>query len=345
MQRLFFPHQRVSSLGTVQYLGTMNERRLGRTSERVSEIGLGLWGMGDWPDSDDRESAAALTLAADLGCSFFDSAWAYGRGKSDRLLGDLLAARANRRLFAATKVPPLNRKWPADGRDPYEAVFPHDHVVDYAQRCRDGMRVPSIDLLQFHVWDDGWAANPQFAATVAYLKDSGLVRHFGLSLNRWQPANGIAALRTGLVDVVQVIYNIFEQAPDDELFPACREHDVGVIARVPLDEGSLAGNLTLETRFAADDWRAGYFNPENLALTVPRVERLKSLVPAGMSLAEMALRFVLASDAVSTVIVGMRKQKHVRANLATEGSRTLPAGLLAELRRHRWDRTPTPWSR
>lgn len=323
----------------------MRNRKLGRTGASVSEIGLGLWGMGDWPDSDDRESVAALELAANLGCTFFDSAWAYGSGKSDRLLGDLLAARSGQRVFAATKVPPLNRKWPADGRDAYESVFPHDHVVDYAQRCRDGLRVESIDLLQYHVWDDAWAQHPQFAATAGFLKESGLVRNFGLSLNRWQPANGIRAIETGLVDVVQVIYNVFEQAPEDELFPACRAHDVGVIARVPLDEGSLAGNLTLQTRFPDNDWRAGYFNAENLAATVERVDRLKPLAPAGMTLAEMALRFILSNETVSTVIVGMRKEKHVRANLADAGLRTLPAALLAELRRHRWDRAPTPWSR
>jgi len=322
----------------------MHYRRLGRTGARVSEIGLGLWGMGGWPDADDRESAAALQLSADLGCTFYDSAWAYGRGKSDRLLGDLLAARPQQRLFAATKVPPRNGKWPADPRDPYEAAFPHDHVIDYAQRCRDALRLESIDLLQFHVWDDGWAAHPQFAATVAQLKDSGLIRHFGLSLNRWEPGNGIRAIRTGLVDAVQVIYNVFEQAPEDALFGACREHDIGVIARVPLDEGSLAGGLTLQTRFPEGDWRAHYFGPENLAATVERVERLKELVPAGVTLAEMALRFILSNDTVSTVIVGMRQERHVRANLAGEAVRTLPAALIAQLRRHRWDRAPTPWS-
>jgi aryl-alcohol dehydrogenase-like predicted oxidoreductase len=322
----------------------MHYRRLGRTGAQVSEIGLGLWGMGGWPDADDRESAASLALAADLGCTFFDSAWAYGNGKSDRLLGDLLASRPPAQLYAATKVPPRNGKWPADPRDRYREVFPRAHVFDYAERSRRALRVATIDLLQFHVWDDSWADDPEFPATVAELKSSGLIRAFGLSLNRWESANGIRAIRTGCVDAVQVIYNIFEQAPEDELLPACRAHDVGVIARVPLDEGSLAGTLTLETRFPANDFRARYFNAENLAATVPRVERLKAFVAPGLALAEMALRFILSNDDISTVIVGMRKERHVRANLAGDESRRLSPELLRELRAHRWDRVPTPWS-
>ena len=201
-----------------------------------------------------------------------------------------------------------------------------------------------IDLLQFHVWEDAWARDAEWQDTVAELKSKGTIKAFGLSLNRWQPENGIAAIETGLVESVQVIYNIFDQAPEDQLFPACRKHNVGVIARVPLDEGSLGGKITLDTRFPDDDWRARYFNTKNLALTVARVDELKKLLPADMSLSEMALRFILSEPAVSTLIAGMRSAEHVQLNLAASDKGPLPADLIAKLRAHRWDRRPSPSS-
>ena len=206
------------------------------------------------------------------------------------------------------------------------------------------MGVDRIDLLQFHVWDDSWAGEQEWIDTVGELRSSGRIRAFGLSLNRWEPWNGLKAIRTGVVDAVQVIYNVFDQAPEDQLLPLCRELGIGVIARVPLDEGSLSGSLTPDTRFPEGDWRATYFGPENLARTLERIERLKALVPEGMSLAELALRFILESADVSTAIVGMRKAQHVRANMAVSDGRRLPASLLAALREHRWDRKVAPWA-
>jgi aryl-alcohol dehydrogenase-like predicted oxidoreductase len=320
----------------------MKYRALGRTGWQVSEIGHGLWGIGEWSGSDDRASAAALQRSEELGCNFFDSAWAYGAGKSDTLLGHLLAANEGKQLYAASKVPPLNGKWPGSAHDAYTDVFPAKHVFAHVEKIRRALGRDAIDLLQFHVWDDSWSALPEFRSTVERLKTSGAVRAFGLSLNRWEPANGIAALRTGLVDAVQVIYNIFDQAPEDELFPACREMGVGVIARVPFDEGSLTGTLTKETRFPASDWRSRYFGPENLAATVERVQKLK--VPEGMTLPELALRFILSCPDVSTIIPGMRSRRHVEANLAASDRGPLSAELLSQLRQHRWDRVPAPWS-
>lgn len=225
----------------------MRYRRLGRTGLHISEIGHGLWGMSGWTGSDDQLSTQALQTSADLGCSFFDSAWAYGQGKSDSLLGELLLRNPQKRLFAASKVPPMNLKWPASAADKFEDVFPEAHVLKHVHLIRTALGGRVIDLLQFHVWDDSWAENKQWLQTVEKLKKEGLIRYFGLSLNRWEPANGIKAIRTGCVDTVQVIYNVFDQAPEDELFPVCAELDVGIIARVPLDEGSLAGNLTPDT--------------------------------------------------------------------------------------------------
>jgi len=322
----------------------MKYRKLGRTGFEVSEIAHGLWGMSGWTGSDDRQSLEALQLAVDLGCNFFDTAWAYGEGKSDALLGKILAANRDKRLYAASKIPPLNDKWPASPRDKYADVFPAKHVFKYAKSIREKLGVDSIDLLQFHVWDDSWADEAEFRETVDKLKSEGLIRFFGLSLNRWQPENGIKAMRTGLVDVVQVIYNIFDQSPEDQLFLACRELNVGVIARVPLDEGSLGGKMTGETKFPADDWRSKYFSPDNLKKTMARVGKLKSVLPGNLSLPDVALRFILSNPTVSTTIVGMRKPDHVRQNIAVSDAGPLPTDLLQQLKKHRWDRVPQPWS-
>jgi aryl-alcohol dehydrogenase-like predicted oxidoreductase len=322
----------------------MQYRQLGRTGWKVSDIGYGLWGMSGWSGSDDEQSLASLQRAVDAGCTFFDSAWGYGEGKSDQFLGQVLAANPGRRLYAASKIPPMNLKWPALPSHTYDEVFPPEHVLKYANLIRSRMGTDAIDLLQFHVWQDAWADEPDFRNTIEKLKRDGVIRAFGLSLNRWEPENGIKAIRTGLVDAVQVIYNVFDQAPEDELFPLCREMNIGVIARVPLDEGSLGGKMTLDTRFPEGDWRARYFTSENLVPTIARVEQLKKILPDGMSLPEMALRFVLSNPIVSTTIVGMRSPEHVRANVSYSDRGPLSQGLISQLQKHRWDREPAPWS-
>ena len=322
----------------------MKYRKLGRTGIEASDLSYGLWGMSGWSGSDDAGSLRSLQTSIDLGCNFFDTAWAYGNGKSDGLLGETLARNKSKRLFSASKIPPMNDRWPAKPEYAYQDVFPHDHVLKYAKKIRESLGVDSIDVLQLHVWDDSWTNEPEFRETVEELKSSKMIRWFGLSLNRWEPANGIAAIRTGLVDAVQVIYNIFDQAPEDELLPVCRELNIGVIARVPLDEGSLGGKMTLETRFPADDWRASYFGPENLKPTIERVEALKKIVPPGMTLPEMSLRFILSNPDVSTTIIGMRNLNHVKENFAASDAGPLDKSLLSELKKHRWDRVPEPWA-
>jgi aryl-alcohol dehydrogenase-like predicted oxidoreductase len=322
----------------------MKCRRFGRTGFEVGDIAYGLWGMSGWSGSDDKESLASLQLAVDLGCNFFDTAWAYGDGKSDGLLGQILARNRGKRLYAASKVPPKNLTWPASPKSAYREVFPREHVLKYARLICEKLGTESIDLLQFHVWDDHWTTEQEFRETVQELKQEGLIRFFGLSLNRWEPENGIQALGTGLVDAVQVIYNVFDQSPEGKLFPLCRELDLGVIARVPLDEGSLGGKMTRDTRFPENDWRSTYFGPENLEATIARVEKLTQILPAGMSLPEMALRFILSNPDVSTTIAGMRRSEHVRQNVAASDAGTLESGLLRQLKNHRWDRAPQRWS-
>ena len=322
----------------------MKYRALGRTGFQVSDIAHGLWGMSGWSESNDDESRQAIQLAIDLGCNLFDTAWAYGDGKSDGLLGEALTKNKGKRIYAASKIPPKNLRWPASPKDKYTDVFPADHVFKYANRIREKLKSDSIDILQLHVWDDSWTDHPEFRSTVEKLKNDGVIRFFGLSLNRWEPENGLKAIRTGLVDVVQVIYNIFDQAPEDKLFPLCQELNIGVIARVPLDEGSLGGKMTPQTKFPTNDWRARYFGPENLDATLPRVDALKQITPSDMTLPEMSLRFVISHPAVSTTIIGMRKLDHVRQNMALSDAGPLDAPLLTKVKSHRWDRRPQRWS-
>lgn len=322
----------------------MQYRNLGRTGWSVSEVGYGMWGLAGWTGSDDRESLASLRHAVELGCTFFDTAWGYGAGHSERLLGEVVRSFPERTLIVATKIPPKNFVWPSRRGFTLDNCFPPDHIHEYAGKSLANLGLPHIDLLQFHVWEDAWAGDTRWQHAIEDLKRSGKVRAVGVSINRWEPENVLETLRTGLVDVVQVIYNIFDQAPEDTLFPLCRERNVGVIARVPFDEGTLTGTLTTETRWPADDWRNTYFVAENLRASVARAEALRPLVPAGMTMPEMALRWILGNPDVSTVIPGMRKLRHVETNTAVSDGRLLDAALMNQLRAHRWDRTPTSWS-
>jgi aryl-alcohol dehydrogenase-like predicted oxidoreductase len=322
----------------------MRYRRFGRTGWQVSEIGYGMWGMAGWTGSDDAQSIEAMQLAVDLGCNFFDTAWAYGEGHSERLLGTLVRNNSGKTIYTATKVPPRNRKWPTRRGDRLDDVFPADYVREYAERSLANLGLSHVDLLQFHVWEDAWSGDERWQRVVEDLRSEGLVRAIGVSVNRWEPWNVMQTLRTELVDAVQVIYNIFDQAPEDQLFPLCRELDIGVIARVPFDEGSLTGTLTKDAHWPKGDWRNSYFVPENLHPTLERVDALRPLVPAGMTMPELALRFILANPDVDVVIPGMRKPANVRANIATSDEMPLESRLLRQLREHRWDREPTAWS-
>src|SRR6267378_4459482 len=310
----------------------MNYRRFGRTGWNVSEIGYGMWGMAGWTGSADAESLAALQRAADLGCNFFDTAWAYGDGHSEQLLGKILRANKNnpaaggpdKKLYVATKVPPKNRRWPARPEYSLDDSYPPDYIFEYVDKSLKNIGVDTLDLIQLHTWEDRWLEDERVLRSAEKLRSSGKIRAFGLSLNRWEPANGIRAVRAGFVDAVQVIYNIFDQNPEDELFPACREENVAVIARVPFDEGSLTGALTLDSKWPSGDWRNGYFSGENLKTSVEHAEVLKPLLRDGMTMPELALRFILSNPDVSTTIPGMRKTRNVETNLAVSERGTSP---------------------
>lgn len=322
----------------------MQYRRFGRTDWQVSEIGYGMWGMGGWKDSSDEESRASLQRSVELGCNFFDTAWGYGAGHSEGLLGDLIRANPEQKLYTATKIPPKNFKWPSRREFTLEDCFPPDHIEEYVHASLKNAGLTSFDLIQFHTWEDSWLNDDRWVKKVAELKAQGLFQAIGISLNRWEPWNGIRAVRSGLIDAVQVIYNVFDQNPEDELFPACTEHDVAVIARVPFDEGTLSGVVTKDSTWPEGDWRNTYFVPENLQASVERADAVFPLIPAGMSKAEFALRFILSNQAVGTIIPGMRKLRHVTENCAISDGKNLPAALLSELKNHRWERQPTEWS-
>lgn len=289
-----------------------------------------------WIGAKDDVSLKALHRAADLGLNFIDTALAYGDGHSEQLVGSFLKERSER-IYLATKIPPKNLEWPAGDDSTLEEVFPADHIVASTEQSLGNLRVDCIDLLQFHVWNDRWANRSDWQEAVQKLKKEGKVRHFGISINDNQPENGLGAAETGLIDSFQVIYNIFEQAPENKLFPYCQKKDVGLIVRVPLDEGSLTGSITPSVTFPEGDWRNEYFGGRRKQEVMEHVERLRFLLHDGVeTLAEAALRFCLCHPAVSTVIVGMRTVEHAEANCKVSDGRLLPADDLKALRSHVW---------
>jgi len=294
--------------------------------------------MGGWTGSDDEQSLQALDLSVGLGCNFFDTAWAYGEGHSEQLLGQALRRHPGTRLYVATKVPPKNRVWPGKAETPISDVFPPDHIREYTEKSLRNLGIETLDVQQLHVWSDAWADDEGWKRAVDDLKREHLITSFGISVNRWQPANVLKALESGLVDCVQVVYNVFDQDPEDVLFPYCQQHAIAVIARVPFDEGSLTGTLRPDAKWPTGDWRNLYFTPAHLRQTVERVNRLIPLVPPGETLPALALKFILHHPAVTTTIPGMRKPAHVKANLDVSDAEPLTAELLERLREHRWER-------
>jgi aryl-alcohol dehydrogenase-like predicted oxidoreductase len=318
----------------------LNERRLGRTGLSVSEIGYGAWGIGGsmWLGAEDQESLRALNRAIDLGVNFIDTAAVYGNGHSEQLVGKVVRER-DERIVVASKIPPKNMTWPArEGTDPDEA-FPADHIRKWTERTLSNLGLDVLDVQQFHVWSDEWVGRGSWHDGIQALRDEGKIRFFGVSINDLQPANAIRLIETGAVDTVQVIYNIFEQAPEDELLAACERNDVGVIARVPLDEGSLTGTLTADSTFPEGDFRNEYFSGERALEKVDERVRaiLEDLGIEREELPETALRYVLSHPAVSTVIPGMRSVRNVERNTALGDGAGLPAERVAALKAHRWD--------
>jgi aryl-alcohol dehydrogenase-like predicted oxidoreductase len=315
-------------------------RRLGRTGLEVSEIGYGAWGIGktQWLGAQDDESLRALNTAIDLGLNFIDTALGYGEGHSERLVGQVVREREET-VYVATKIPPKNGKWPAPAGLHPDETFPADHVRECTERSLKNLGLDAIDVQQFHVWHDEWVGEGDWLEAVEDLKKEGKIRFFGVSINDHQPHNAIRLIETGVVDSVQVIYNVFDQSPEDELFPACQEHDVGVIVRVPFDEGALTARITPETTFEEGDFRNDYFRGDRKQGVYERVSAMIAELGVTVDeMAEVALRYVLSHPAVSTVIPGMRSVRNVERNVAVGDGRGLPEDQVRRLKAHRWVR-------
>ncbi len=318
----------------------MRTRTLGRTGLQVSEIGFGGWGIGgkQWMDGSDEESLQALRRAIELGINLIDTAFAYNEGHSERLIAQIVAE-SKARVFVATKIPPKNRVWPARKGTPIEEVFPYDYIVDMTEQSLRNLKTDCIDIQQFHVWNPEWLANEDWRRGVEDLKKAGKVRHFGVSINNHDPDSALGVISTGLIETVQVIYNIYDQSPEDHLFAACKAHNIGVLARCPLDEGALTGAITKGAVFETGEFRDFYFRGGRRAQVVKAYEALRSELPASTeATAATALRFTLSNDAVSTVIPGMRKVKNVEANAAVPNLGPLSPETLAMLKRHAWSK-------
>jgi aryl-alcohol dehydrogenase-like predicted oxidoreductase len=321
----------------------MNYRKLGRTGLEVSEIGYGAWGIGgsQWLGAEDRESLEALNRAIDLGVNFIDTALAYGAGHSEQLVGKVVRER-DERIVVATKVPPKNQTWPAPaGIDPDEA-FPGEWIRRCTERSLENLGMDHVDVQQLHVWHDEWVGRGSWLEAVRELKDEGMIGAFGVSINDHEPGNALKLIETGVVDTVQVIYNVFDQSPEDELLAVCEREGIGVLARVPFDEGSLTGNVRTDTEFPDGDFRTTYFGEpgsDRRRQVDDRVEAI--LADLGIDrpeLAEVALRYILSHPAVSTAIPGMRSPRNVERNAAVGDGEGLSEEQVRALKAHRWDR-------
>ena len=318
----------------------MNYRRMGKTGLSVSEVGYGAWGIGKsgWIGASDDESLKALRRAIDLGLNFIDTALGYGDGHSERLVGQLTKERSET-IYVATKIPPKNGQFPAQRGVSVAETFPAEHVIACTDASLRNLGLETIDVQQFHVWSDKWVNHGDWQEAVQKLKQQGKIKYFGVSINDFQPANAIKLIETGIVDTVQVIYNIFEQSPEDQLFPACKLHHVGVIVRVALDEGGLTGKITPDSRFEESDFRSNYFRGDRKHQVYERVQKIASDVGITLDqMAETALRYVLSHPAVSTVIVGMRSVRNVERNCQVGDGRGLPREQVEKLKAHRWIR-------
>lgn len=315
----------------------MKYRTLGRTGLNVSEIGYGAWGISkvQWIGAEDEESLRSLKSARNAGVNFFDTALAYGDGHSEQLISQAFGRSPE--VIIASKVPPKHRVWGVPAGFDLQAVFPKQYVLDCLNETLKNLGREHVDLYQFHTWIDDWATQSEWQETVREMKQSGKARFIGISVQSHKPSNVIKALDTGLVDAVQVIYNIFDQSPDDELLPYCQKNNIGFIARVPFDEGSLTGKVRPDTTFAPNDFRNSYFSGKRKQQVWERVQAIVGDLGISIDqLPEYALRFTISHPAVSTVIPGMRNERHVTANTSVSGAGPLSAAVLEKLKAHRW---------
>ena len=318
----------------------MLKKTFSKSETEVSNLGYGCWGIGKafWIGADDKESKRALHSAIDKGINLFDSALVYGDGHSEKLVGEV-EKESGQSLFITSKIPSKKYEWPAKDESTLEESFPKEHIIECTEKSLRNLKRDYIDLQQFHVWNDKWTDNDEWKEAVYQLKKDGKVRFFGISINDHQPENGIIAGKTGLIDSFQVIFNIFDQKPADKLFTFCKEYNISILARVPLDEGGLTGNINESTQFPADDFRARYFKDDRKKQVKERVDKIWEVVKEETdSMVEAALRFIINFDAVTSVIPGMRTKNHLLSNIEIINKGPLSKDLIERLKTHKWDR-------
>lgn len=314
----------------------MEYRKFGGTDLTVSEIGFGAWGIGgdEWGGRDDDEAIAALKRAFDLGITFYDTAYVYGDGHSEDLIGQVFSGHRDE-IVIATKVPPKPFNWPPLPSESAADAFPADWIVSCTERSLKLLKTDRVDIQQIHCWSERWLEETEWLETLSRLRDQGKIRHFGVSVCDWEPYDSVSLVESDEIRSIQVIYNIFEQRPEEKLLPAAEEHGVGIIVRVPFEEGLLTGAITAETQFEENDWRANWLPVERRKEADRRVEALRQFLDDDTrDLAALALKFCLHHSAVSSVIPGMRRVKHVEANCKASDGKPLSAENIAELRKH-----------
>lgn len=320
--------------------GEMLKKKFNHSDEEVSILGFGCWGIGktDWVGAEDKESKKILIKAINEGINFFDTAYAYGEGHSEKLLGEAVKE-SGKEVFIATKIPSRLREWPASDHSTLVKSFPSKYIIEMTEKSLKNLRRDYVDLQQFHVWNDKWAVQDEWKEVVTKLKKDGKVKFFGISINDHQPENGIEAAKTGLIDSFQVIFNIFEQKPADHLFPFCLKNKIAVIARVPFDEGALTGNIDPQTSFPVGDFRNDYFQGKRKMEVKLRVDEIWNDVQGhASSMSEAALRYIISFNAVTTVIPGMRKEKNLVANINSINKGPFEKDLIEHLKIHKWNK-------
>jgi len=318
----------------------MEYKKFAKSEQDVSRLGYGAWGIGKsmWIGAEDNESKRSLHKAIEQGVNFFDSALVYGMGHSEKLIGEV-EKESGKELFVTSKIPSKKYEWPARDESTLETSFPKNHIISMTERSLRNLKRDYLDLQQFHVWNDKWADNDEWKEAVSQLKKDGKVRFFGISINDHQPENAIETGKTGLIDAFQVIFNLFDQSPADNLLPFCQENKISIIARVPFDEGSLTGAIKPDTEFPDGDWRNNYFGGDRKQQVWDRVQEINEDIQGMVeNIAEAALRYTVSFDAVTTVIPGMRREKNLLANVKSVNKGALPAELLEKLKEHRWVR-------
>ena len=320
----------------------MNSRTFGKTNVKISDIGFGAWAIGGgWGPQADDESVNALNAAIDLGVTFIDTAAGYGDGRSEKIIAKVLDERKLRdKIFVATKTPPQsNGPWPPSPYCRWQDRFSEKYLRENVEERLTNLKSDHLDLLQLHTWTRAWNDDPQPLLILKKLQKEGKTRFIGVSTPEQDQNCVIQLMRDGMIDAVQVIYNIFDQEPAAQLLPAAKKANVGIIVRVAFDEGSLTGKFNSQTKFAEGDFRNNYFAGDRLERSIRRVDDVrKDLDGSGYTLPQAALRFALDHPAVSTVIPGIRNVSQAQLNCAVSDMKPLPEKLVEKLRKHNWRR-------